>query len=444
MARSEGRRAGRRSRLRVIGWNAPCARSRRRRFAATTRPVPIATGDLQPQERAGRSIRSEKTVDALSWKPVSTESSERERLHGSGSRPPLRSDATSQSYDLAVVGAGICGLAHALAAARRGKSVVVIDRDAQANGASIRNFGFVTVTGQQRGECWRRAMRSRDVWVEVADAAEIAIVHRGLVAIARRPEARAVLEAFLPPEMGEACRSSSRGTRLRLGSAGGRLRRRALQPARDRGSNRATAIPRSPPWLAERARRHLLCARRSVHAGAPPKIETAAGAIEAERGHRLPGRRFLDLFPERLAHYGLTRCKLHMLRLAPHGLTSVRRRGHVRSRPRPLSRLCRAAGGGGAGARLEAEQREHLANGVHLIVVRSADGSLVVGDSHHYAATPDPFAPDGVDDLILDEFRPCVRWRATAGGRALDRHLCVGARPPGAGRPPVPTRCASS
>ena len=26
--------------------------------------------------------------------------------------------------------------------------------------------------------------------------------------------------------------------------------------------------------------------------------------------------------------------------------------------------------------------------------MRSADGSLVVGDSHHYAATPDPFAPD--------------------------------------------------
>ncbi|HVW94267.1 MAG TPA: FAD-dependent oxidoreductase, partial [Devosia sp.] len=58
-------------------------------------------------------------------------------------------------YDLAVVGAGICGLAHALAAARRGLKVIVLDRDAQANGASIRNFGFITVTGQQQGECWR-------------------------------------------------------------------------------------------------------------------------------------------------------------------------------------------------------------------------------------------------------------------------------------------------
>jgi hypothetical protein len=55
-------------------------------------------------------------------------------------------------------------------------------------------------------------------------------------------------------------------------------------------------------------------------------------------------------------------------------------------------------------ARLEAEQAAHLAHGVHLIVAQSADGSLVVGDSHHYAATPDPFARDDVDALILDEF----------------------------------------
>ena len=40
-----------------------------------------------------------------------------------------------QGYDLAVVGAGIVGLAHALAGARRGLRVVVIDRDARANGA---------------------------------------------------------------------------------------------------------------------------------------------------------------------------------------------------------------------------------------------------------------------------------------------------------------------
>src|SRR5271154_1050500 len=136
----------------------------------------------------------------------SSERSGRERMANTSAGIELESAVrgatpTSQSYDLAVVGAGICGLAHALAAARRGKRVVVIDRDAQANGASIRNFGFITVTGQQSGDCWRRARRSRDVWVEISAAAKIPVLQRGLLTIARRPEARCVLEQFLATEM---------------------------------------------------------------------------------------------------------------------------------------------------------------------------------------------------------------------------------------------------
>src|SRR6056297_1512991 len=111
-------------------------------------------------------------------------------------------------YDMAVVGAGIVGLA--LAAARRGKRVVVIDRDTQANGASIRNFGFVTVTGQQAGPCWARAMRSREVWAEIAPKAGIEVLQRGLTVLAERDEAVAVLEAFLSTEMGQGCRMLTR------------------------------------------------------------------------------------------------------------------------------------------------------------------------------------------------------------------------------------------
>ena len=107
---------------------------------------------------------------------------------------PSMPDQTS--HDLAVVGAGIVGLACALAAARRGKRVVVIDRDAQANGASVRNFGFITVTGQERGAMWRRAMRSRNVWAEVAEQARVPVHHRGLLLTARRPESVAVMAAF--------------------------------------------------------------------------------------------------------------------------------------------------------------------------------------------------------------------------------------------------------
>src|SRR3569832_1646583 len=91
-----------------------------------------------------------------------------------------------KQFDLAIVGAGILGLAHALAASRLGLRVVVIERDTRANGASIRNFGFVTVSGQERGTIWRRTLRSRDVWLEVANAAGIGVLQRGVTLAARR------------------------------------------------------------------------------------------------------------------------------------------------------------------------------------------------------------------------------------------------------------------
>ncbi|HLY80830.1 MAG TPA: FAD-dependent oxidoreductase, partial [Caulobacteraceae bacterium] len=45
-----------------------------------------------------------------------------------------------------------------------------------------------------------------------------------------------------------------------------------------------------------------------------------------------------------------------------------------------------------------------VVEGASVYLVPRADGSLVVGDSHHYAPTPDPFAQEAVDRLILDEF----------------------------------------
>ena len=47
-----------------------------------------------------------------------------------------RTASAAPRFDLAVVGAGIVGLAHALAAARAGLKVVVIERDLRASGAS--------------------------------------------------------------------------------------------------------------------------------------------------------------------------------------------------------------------------------------------------------------------------------------------------------------------
>jgi FAD dependent oxidoreductase TIGR03364 len=156
--------------------------------------------------------------------------------------------------------------------------------------------------------------------------------------------------------------------------------------------------------------------------------------VQADRVAVCPGDDFNGLYAERLSAYPLSRCKLQMLRLANPGF---RLPGALMS-DLGLGRYLGYADLEAAAplkARLAVEQSQHLKHGVHLIVVQSSDGSLVVGDSHHYASTPDPFSHEDVDALILDEFRlalgieppPAIeRWIGTYAS-AADRPVLIDA-----------------
>jgi FAD dependent oxidoreductase TIGR03364 len=344
----------------------------------------------------------------------------------------------SGRYDLAIVGAGIIGLATALAAVRRGLRVVVVDRDAQANGASVRNFGFITVTGQERASMWPRARRTREVWLEVAAAAGVPILHRGLWMTARRPESVAVLEAFMSTEMAEGCSLlTAAAARRRFPQLKAPGLAAVLESTIELRVESRQAVPLIAAWLGE-AHGVTFVRNATVHAIDLPRVCTSSGSLEAERVAVCPGDDFTGLYAERIGAYALTRCKLQMLRLASPGCKL----------PATLMSdlgLTRYAGYAGLApcaalkTRLHAEQADHVARGIHLVVVQSADGSLVVGDSHDYAPTPDPFSHDAVDALILEEFRAALgidppptieRWSGTYAS-AADRPVLIDAPEPG-------------
>lgn len=330
----------------------------------------------------------------------------------------------NDAFDIAIVGAGIVGLAHALAASRLGLRVVVLDREAQANGASVRNFGFVTVTGQEAGPVWRRARRSRDVWAEVAGPAGIAIEQTGLLMVARRPEAAAALADFLATDMGAGCTwLDGAAARSQLGPAAPAGLCGALASPHELRVESRTAIPALAAWLAAGG----VTFRRGVAVQAVDtgRVTTAAATIRADAVVVCPGDDLATLFPAAMAAAGVTRCKLQMLRLAAPGFclpaTVMSDLGLVRYRGYAALPAVAALH-----ARLAAEQANHLAHGVHLIVAQGADGSMIVGDSHDYADTPDPFAAVAVERLILDEFAavfgavpPVVeRWTGTYASAA--------------------------
>ena len=340
-------------------------------------------------------------------------------------------------FDLAVVGAGIIGLATALAGARRGMRVVVVDADARANGASVRNFGFISVTGQERGLMWQRARRSREVWREVTAAAGIPVVQSGLWMLVRHAESVGVLEAFLDTEMAEGCRLLSAGeARRRWPTLAAAALEAVLESTIELRVEPRTAIPQLAAWL-EQAHGVTILRNTRVLDIAVPDLRTSRGDLHAGCIAVCPGDDFHGLYAQRLADYSLTRCKLQMLRLASPGvaLPATLMSDLGLTRYAGYAALPAAAP---LKARLAREQPEHLRHGIHLIVAQSADGSLVVGDSHHYAPTPDPFGSELVDALILAEFRtalgiepPAVleRWVGTYAS-AEDRPVLLDAPDP--------------
>jgi FAD dependent oxidoreductase TIGR03364 len=317
---------------------------------------------------------------------------------------------TSRVFDLAVIGGGVIGLAHAYVAAKAGRRVAVIERDPRANGASIRNFGFITVTGQARGDSWRLARRTRDVWAEVAPAAGLEIEQRGLYLTARSAEAVAVIEAFLATEMGQGCRLLSPADfRDKASGLGGADLQGALYSPHELRLESRTAIAALTAWL-EQALGVTFFNETVAFEATPPRLRTSRGVIEAGAVVVCPGDDFVTLYPERIAQYGLRRCRLSMLKLADPGfslpgtlmsdLSLTRYRGYA-DLPEAYA----------LEARLREAQSSHYANGVHLIVAQGADGGLIVGDSHHYGDLPAPFAPAAAEHDILDEY-------ARATGRA--------------------------
>lgn len=307
-------------------------------------------------------------------------------------------------FDLIVVGAGVIGLAHALLAACAGKRVVVLERDARANGASIRNFGFVTVTGQGFDRTWDRARRSRAVWADLAERAGIPVHHRGALIAARRSEALAVIEEFAAGPMG-ACCHVLKGDAIPAPLRRERLAGALYSPHELRVESR-DAIPRIAGYLGRELGVDIRFGT-AVTGVAEGHVETTRGTLQAPHIVVCPGTDLVTLFGSSFRARGITLCKLHMLRLADPGwrlpaavmsdLGLHRYRGYHDC---PSLSALRA--------RLAAEQADALEHGVHLILVQDADGSLVVGDSHHYGPAPDPFQPDFVDALILDELRRVV------------------------------------
>jgi len=108
----------------------------------------------------------------------------------------LSGPAVERRAEIAVVGAGILGLAHAYSAARRGRRVVVLERDLRASGASVRNFGLLWPVGQPHGCMYDMALSSRAAWIDILKDARLPYWPDGSLHVVYREDEAAVAREF--------------------------------------------------------------------------------------------------------------------------------------------------------------------------------------------------------------------------------------------------------
>src|SRR5215469_9035626 len=114
---------------------------------------------------------------------------------------------SSGRADIAVIGGGILGLAHAYVLARAGKRVVMFERSSRAIGASVRNFGMIWPIGQPAREIHDIALRSRRIWLEALEASRLSYRPVGSLHVAYQADEAEVLREFaeIGPAAGYDC-----------------------------------------------------------------------------------------------------------------------------------------------------------------------------------------------------------------------------------------------
>ena len=96
-----------------------------------------------------------------------------------------------------IVGGGILGTAHALEAIQRGHHVTHLEREVEARGATVRNFGLVWVSGRAEHEL-DITLRSRELWEHIGAAVPgIGFRPAGSITLLRTPHEVAVAEQVI-------------------------------------------------------------------------------------------------------------------------------------------------------------------------------------------------------------------------------------------------------
>jgi len=311
---------------------------------------------------------------------------------------------TDRVADIAVVGAGIVGLAHAYAALKKGYRVVLFERDHFAVGASVRNFGLVWPIGKEPGPALEMAMRSREHWLDISREAGFWLNQNGSMHVVYHDDELAVLEEFmdvyknspfqctlLSPQ--EVIKKSPvvKSEKLKGG----------LLSATEGTVYAREAIRRIPEWLVERFGL-ILKYGHVVTEVTLPNLVTSRETWHVDKVIICNGADFETLYPEVFDQQLITKCKLQMLKATTQRSVNIGPSLCAGLTLRHYAAFSKCKSLKEVDNRYDRENNQFKEHGVHVLLAQNQMGELIIGDSHHYSKTVEPFEYEEVNNIILN------------------------------------------
>ena len=316
------------------------------------------------------------------------------------------SNPNHKHYDLAIVGGGIVGLAHALAAAKRGLCVAVFERHAKPCGASARNFGMLWPIGQPPGKIRERTLSSMETWRQLFTEAGVWNDPCGSLLLARHSDELAVLEEFSTSarERGYDCDLlSPQEVAASFPAASSAAVLGALLSRQETLVEPTQALARITAFLEETLKVEFHF-DTEVHQADSPLVETSHGHFRAERVLVCSGEDFETLFPDVFRESGITRCKLQMMKTRPQ--PPGWKLGAIITDSlafRSYQALAECERLGPMQERILRDHEDLDQLGITVFASQNSNGEIITGDSHHHALNP-PLEDDPCIDEKISEY----------------------------------------
>ncbi|HEX4247746.1 MAG TPA: TIGR03364 family FAD-dependent oxidoreductase [Pseudonocardia sp.] len=333
---------------------------------------------------------------------------------------------------IVVIGGGVLGTMHAAELIGRGHQVTQMEREPEARGATVRNFGLVWVSGRSAAEL-PLTLRARQLWERIgADVPGVGFRACGSLTVLRSEAELAVAKqlAAAPDaaERGVSVVDEAETRRLNPALRGQFLG--ALWCSADAAVESRVALPAVRAHLEPSGRYRFLAGReaRRVDTGAggtSTVVDQTGARHDADLVLLCPGATLTGLTAELAGDLPVRRVRLQMMQTAPLGeplTTAIADGDSMRYYPAfagPALEQLRAA---------EPQPPIAAEHHMQLLCVQRAHGGLTIGDTHEYDE-PFPFDLDeapyehlaGVVEALLGRpLPPIVRRWAGVYAQCLD------------------------